>query len=159
MKNSNNYMLLIFLIVSVAGCTANYRPKDGTPVSKLLFTTNKGFGMFVGLWKVQTEKCPSLSQVKLLTDSQTDKKNSLVVIEAGEPFVVKAEMVNIRTGRICNDAGVFTPKQGTTYQLKHTVNSQGCWLEMYSGDSVGKDHSFKQFVNLDDKSICSGLVR
>ncbi|MCX5863795.1 MAG: hypothetical protein NTW42_01805 [Deltaproteobacteria bacterium] len=158
MKTSIKYMLLTCVVVFTVGCTANYRPADGAPVAKLLFTTNKGPGMFVGLWTIQTEKCPTISKVCLLTDGQTNKKDALVEIDAGKPFVVKAQLVNILTGTKCNDAGVFTPMPGATYRLKHTITPQGCWLELFKGDSAIKDPSFRQLVSVEEKDICSEFI-
>lgn len=158
MKTSIKSALLACIVLSAAGCAANYHPADGAPTAKLLFTTNKRPGMFVGLWKIQTEKCPSISKVHLLTDGQTNKKDALVEIEAGKPFVVKAQQVNILTGTKCNDAGVFTPMPGATYRLKHTINAQGCWLELFMGNSTSKDPSFKQLVSVEEKDICAEFL-
>lgn len=149
----------MMIVIGATGCTANYRPSDGSPIAKLLFTTNKSPGMLVGLWTIKGESCHSNGKTHLLTNSETDKRDAPVDIEAGRPFVVKAEMVNISTGKLCNAAGIFTPLPGQTYRLKHTIIMEGCWLEMFKEVKLEKESTFKQLANLNDKSICSALTR
>lgn len=149
----------MIVIGATTGCTANHRPSDGSPVAKLLFTTNKSPGMLVGLWTIKAGVCQSNGKTHLLTNSETDKSGASVDIDAGRPFVVKAEMVNISTGQRCNAAGIFTPLPGQAYRLKHTIVMDMCWLEMFKETTIEKEPSFKQLVNLNDKSICSALTR
>lgn len=114
--------------------------------------------MLVGLWTIKRESCNSNGKIHLLTNSETDKRDAPVDIEAGHPFVVKAEMVNISTGQRCNAAGIFTPLPGQVYRLKHTIIMEVCWLEMLKETGMEKDPSFKLLANLNDKSICSALT-
>src|SRR5688572_2029405 len=96
----------------LAACTGSYRPPDGAPVAKLVFNATMAPQTSTGLWTVPLSSCPTGSKVSLLLAGQTGKKGAEVLIKAGAPFAVRAEMVNMANWSQCNASGVFLPRPG-----------------------------------------------
>lgn len=157
-------ILITAAVASIYGCAANYQLPDGAPKATLLFTTNKGPQTFVGLWKIEATTCPSASKTALLLDKQTGANDTPVVIEAGTPFVVKAEMASMAYPigpRTCHVAGVFTPQPGATYKLRHLITDRGCGMDLLISNPGGwaRENSFKPLSASTEEQICSSLVR